>query len=187
MLMSERAPVRTYLSAQAKPKSPVFTHAVWWDRHRRRLVAVMGGSGGAGHLPPPHPQHPLQKNTNTDEPFDLTLPRFKRDLPLNRSHNPPFTLQHSSSLPSLLLVSLYFHLKSHYLCPLFFHLWSVRQQMRQNGRCRGGVKWGNNHSKRSGSAVYGNSRWDGRISFSSHCVQGLARLLRRFKCLMWKP
>lgn len=66
----------------------------------------------------------------------------------------------------------------------FFYLRSVKLQMRQNGRCRGGVRRGNIHSKSSASSVYRNSQLDGRMSSSSCHIAGL---LRRFKSLMWWP
>lgn len=59
---SERA-VRSCLFAHAEPKSLV-VHSVWWGRHHRRLVAVMGGSGGAGHLPSIHPPTTTTNSTH---------------------------------------------------------------------------------------------------------------------------
>lgn len=73
----------------------------WW-------VGVVGR--GTYHSPPLH--------TNTDEPFDLTLSLFKRDPPLNHSHNPPENT-HFNTRPSSLL-----SLWNHITCVLFFS-WGV--------------------------------------------------------------
>lgn len=65
--------------------------------------------------------------------------------------------------------------------------------MRQNWICRGGVKWGSNHSESSVSSICRNPRWGGRISSSSSSIQetgvsrgGLCVSCGGMKSKMWR-
>lgn len=122
--LMKRTQVRSCLFAHAVAKSPELTNAVWWGQLHSYLV---GGKVvvGADTITPSLPQNPPQ-HTHSQAVWSCSTPVQKRSTHqlLSQPSSQPTnthtrTLQQPSSLPSLFLISLYFLLKSHYLCPLF--------------------------------------------------------------------
>lgn len=121
-----RAQVRTCVFAHAVAKSLELTDTVWWGQHHWCLVA--GKVGVGAYTITPSLPHNLP-HTHTHNMFDLTLPQFKRDLPINCSHNLPLKTHthfnpHPPSHPSS-----WYHYSSfwnHITCVLFLS-WGVNR------------------------------------------------------------
>ena len=160
---------------------PRVVHAVWWGRHHRRCVAVMGGSGGGAGAP-----------TVLPPPFSLSLSLHKHRWAV---WSRPASLQKRSTAQPTVIT----HPWKHTLQPpfpfeitlpvssFFFQRRGVQQQMRQNGRCRGGAKRGNNHGRvrcQLSAGIPLGFRWEDQFLFLSLGTSSPPRIFER---LMWRP